>query len=144
MAAYCTLAQLTDRFGEQMLLQLADRAVPPAGEVEEAIVGRAIADTGAVIDGYLAGRYQLPIAGDVPALLVDLALIIAIYKLHTYTPDQKIIDDYNGALKQLRDLSTGTIKLAVAGVEPEVSGAGGVETIDRDRDLTPENLKGFI
>ena len=73
---YATLDQLTERFGERMLVQLTDRASPPAGTVDADVVARALADTAAVIDGYLAGRYVLPLA-QTPPLLADLALAIA-------------------------------------------------------------------
>ena len=142
--SYATLEQLTDRFGEQLLVQLTDRAQPATGAIDETIVDRALADADAVIDGYLAGRYRLPIETDTPALLIDLALVIAIYKLHPYGTDEKIVRDYDQALKTLRDISSGAIRLAVAGVEAATSGAEGVQASDRPRDLTPDNLKGFI
>jgi phage gp36-like protein len=140
---YATLEQLTTRYGETLLLQLTDRASPPAGAIDPDVVGRAIADTDATIDGYLAGRYALPLAA-VPPLLADLAAAIAIYKLHPFTPESKIADDYKAAIADLGRIASGTIRLPAAGIEPQSSGAGGVETIDRERPLTPENLNGFI
>ena len=53
---YATLDQLTDRYTERLLRQLTDRAAPPAGAIDAEVVDRALADTDAVIDGYLAGR----------------------------------------------------------------------------------------
>jgi phage gp36-like protein len=141
--AYITLDQLIERFGERTLLQLADRSTPPAGTIDTAIVDRAVGDTSAQIDGYLAGRYLLPL-DSTPPLLVDLAAAIAIYKLHIFTPNQKITNDYKDAIKALTQISTGVIRLPVAGIEPAASGATGVETTDRPRDFTPENLRGFI
>ena len=87
---YTDLAKLTARFGDQLLLDLADR--DGSGAVDAGVVDGAIADTDAVIDGYLAGRYKLPLA-TTPPLLADLAAAIAIYKLHTYEPDTKIAED---------------------------------------------------
>lgn len=140
---YITLDQLTDRYGERLLVQITDRAAPPAGTVDTAVVSRAVADTEAVIDGYLAGRYALPLA-EVPPLLTDLAQAIAIYKLHMFEPDPKIAQDYKDALASLDRIAKGVIRLPVTGIEPESSGASGVVTIDRDREFTPENLTGFI
>jgi len=140
---YASQSALVDRFGERLLLDLTDRADPPAGAVDSAIVDRALADTDAVIDGYLAGRYILPLA-TTPPLLADLALQIAIYKLHVFAPDQKIADDYKAALAMLGKIADGTVRLPAAGVEPASSGSGGVETIDRERPLTPENMTGFV
>ncbi|MBN8955725.1 MAG: DUF1320 domain-containing protein [Rhizobiales bacterium] len=140
---YCTLAQLTDRYDERMLVELTDRASPPTGEIDTSVVDRALADTDATIDGYLAGRYQLPLA-ETPALLADLAQAIAIYKLHSRVADTKIEADYQQALKMLRDIASGVVRLNVAGVEPTGSGASGVQTNDRCREITPDNMKGFI
>jgi len=140
---YTTLAKLTARFGQRLLLQLTDRAAPPAGVVNAAIVDQAIADTDGVIDGYLAGRYQLPLT-DVPPQLADLALTIAIYKLHPFEPDPKIRSDYEQALKTLREIASGVFRLPIAGLEPAALNDSGVLTNDRERPFTEDNLKGFI
>lgn len=140
---YATLAGLSDRYGADVLVQITDRATPPAGAIDQGVVDRALADTDAVIDAALAVRYRLPLA-TVPAMVADLALAIAIYKLHRFTPEEKIGKDYDQALKDLRELATGAKKLDVAGIEPTSSGAGGVVAIDRERPLTPETMTGFI
>ncbi len=140
---YATQQQLTARYGERLLLQVADRDDPPAGAIDAAIVAQALADTDAVIDGYLAARYQLPLAS-VPPQLPPIAQSIAIYKLHVYEPEKKIADEYQAAIADLVRIANGVIRLAVAGIEPTSSGASGVETIDRERDFTPEKMTGFI
>lgn len=140
---YATTDQLIERFGERMLIDLSDRANPPSGAIDAAVVARALSDTDAVIDGYLAGRYALPL-GDVPPQVLDLALSIAIYKLHPEAPSTKIENDYRDALKALVQISNGTIRLPAAGIEPAGAVSSGVQAIDRDRDLTPEGLNGFI
>lgn len=140
---YATAPVLEERYGLDLLIQVTDRATPPAGAVDESVLARALADADAVVDASLAVRYRLPLAA-VPAVVTDLAAAIAIYKLHRFTPDQKIEKDYEQALRDLRDIADGRKRLDLAGVEPESSGASGVVTIDRPRDFTPENLRGFI
>jgi phage gp36-like protein len=140
---YTTLQQLTDRFGEATLIQLTDRGEVRTGEIDEFVLARALADADAVINGSLAKRYRLPLAA-VPDLVADLALSIAIYKLHVFSPEPKIKDDYLEALRTLRQIATGDQVLDLAGLEPETSGAFGVVASDRPRDLTPANLSGFI
>lgn len=140
---YATQAELVERFGETMLVDLTDRADPPAGAIDAGVVSDALTDTDAMIDGYLLGRYQLPLAST-PTLLKDLAKAIAIYKLHRDSVSEKIRADYADALKTLKQISDGDIRLNVAGVEPTSSGATGVRVTDRPRDFTPDNLKGFI
>lgn len=141
--SYATLAQLTARFGERMLIQLTDRADVPTGAIDGDIVDEQLRNTDAVIDGYLAGKYRLPLA-DVPPMLADLAQVIAIYKLHPSQPDPKIEKDYDQALKTLLQISQGAVRLPLEGVEPEATSGSGVVTNDRERPLTEENLRGFI
>lgn len=141
--SYASLDQLVGRFGERLLVQLTDRATPASGVIDAAVVAQELVNTDAVIDGYLAGRYALPLAST-PPLLADLALAIAIYKLHPFDPDPKIARDYDNAIAMLGKIASGTVRLPLAGLEPESSGAAGVETIDRERPLTPESMTGFI
>lgn len=141
--SYATISMLTARYGERLLLQLTDRATPPAGAVDSAIVDAALGDTDAVIDGYLAGRYALPLS-ETPPLLADLAQAIAIYKLHSFLPDPKIDQDYKDAIAALDKIARGVVRLPLAGVEPQGTDLSGVVTTDRERPFSPENLKGFI
>jgi phage gp36-like protein len=140
---YAAQSDLIERYGEPMLLDLTDRATPPAGAIDATVVTRALEDADAAIDGYLKGRYALPIAVT-PPLLRDLAQCISIYKLHRDTASEKIRDDYTDALKTLALIGKGDVRLDVAGIEPAASGASGVRTSDRPRDLTPDNMKGFV
>ena len=141
---YATLAGLVARFGEHMLIDLTDRALPPAGEIDATVVDAALEDTDALIDGHLSMRYALPLA-TVPRLLGAAAETIAIYKLHAQVVPEKIDKDYRDQLKLLQAIAAGDIRLpGVDGVEPPTSGASGVRTIDRDREMTPETMRGFI
>lgn len=140
---YATQANLVERFGEAMLIALTDRAVVATGAVDAAVIARALTDTDALIDGYLATRYVLPLS-EMPPLVLDLALQIAIYKLHINAPDEKISEDYKTALKMLEKIGNGAMRIQAAGVEPTSSNAQGVQIVDRERPFTAANMKGFI
>lgn len=140
---YATLADLSARFGDRMLVALTDRGEAATGAVDSAVVDRALAETDAVIDGYLSARYTLPVT-PAPPLLTDLALAIAIWKLHIAAPDPKVEADYKEAIRTLRDIAAGVIRLTAAGVDAAEASASGVQVTDRERPLTAENLKGFI
>lgn len=140
---YASQADLVERFGTSMLIDLTDRASPPAGEIDAAVVTRALEDTDAAINGFLLGRYKLPLPETPPALR-DIAQAIAIYKLHRDVSSDKIRQDYLDAMKTLGQIRTGVVRLDIAGVEPAASDAGGVQVTDRERDMTPDNMKGFI
>jgi phage gp36-like protein len=141
--SYASQADLVERFGEPMLIDLTDRADPPANAIDPDVVTSALASTDAAIDGYLYGRYVLPLTST-PPLLNDLAQVIAIYKLHRDTASDKITADYASALKTLALISSGTVRLNIGGIEPPSGGGSGVRTTDRQPSLTPGNMKGFI
>lgn len=142
--SYVTLPQLTDRFGEQMLIALTDRGADALGVVDTDVINRALAETDALIDGYLSGRYALPLS-TTETLLVGVAGAIAIYTLHRYEAPEKVAADYKMAIRTLEQLSNGTIKLTAAGVEAPSTGTTGVQITDRERPFTEDNLKnGFI
>ena len=141
--SYATLTQLEDRYGTRMLVELTDRATPKTGGIDADVVERAFTDTDAVIDGHILGRYKLPLA-ETPPLLTDLAAAIAIYKLHRFNAPSNIKEDYERALSQLDKIAKGTIRLPLEGVEVPGSGASGVQTTDRERPFTEDNLKGWI
>lgn len=140
---YATQTQLTQRFGAAMLVNLTDRAEVASGMIDADVIDRALADTDAMIDGYLAPRYILPLA-EVPPLLADVAMQIAIYKLHVTEPDPKIAKDYDTALKMLRDIGSGVVRLSAAGVEPAGANANGVVVTDRARPFNAADMTGFI
>ena len=140
---YATLDHLKDRYTERLLLDLTDRGDVPTGEIDAGVVERQLINTDAAIDGYLAGKYRLPL-NEVPPIVRDLAEQIAIYKLHSYDPPAKIKDDYDASMRQLREIANGTVRLPIAGVEPRDRNDGGVRTSDRDRPFSNENLHGFI
>lgn len=140
---YCTLQELTDRYSERMLLDISDRGDAPAEEVDQTLVDRAIADADALIDGYLKVRYALPLAS-VPRLVKDLSLRISIYYAHAHVAAGKIKDDYEAALKTLREISAGTIRLDLDGAEPAASGASEVRTNNPERPLSTATMKGYI
>lgn len=141
---YATLQDLTDRYGERMLIALTDRGAVATGVIDTSVVNRALADTDAVIHGYLAVRYVLPLSVSSP-VIEDIAMTIAIWKLHRATPDEKVKADYDQALRTLREISAGTIRIpGAAGAEPADSGASAAQVTDRERPMTAANLKGFI
>lgn len=141
--SYASQAMLVKRFGEGTLVQATDRAMPATGTIDADLVTQELGNADAIINSYAGNRYRLPL-DPVPDLVIDLALSIAIYKLHAFAPDEKIVRDYEQAIRTLRDIAGGVVKLDAAGIEPAASGASGVQYIDRERPLTPETLTGFI
>jgi phage gp36-like protein len=140
---YCTQVELESRYGTALLVEISDRSDAASSTIDVSLITRAIADAAALIDGYLAGRYALPLA-TIPALVTDLAQRIAIYYAHTNVASDKIARDYEAALRQLKDIASGLIKLDAGGAEPAGSGASEVRTNEPERPLSAATMKGFV
>jgi phage gp36-like protein len=140
---YASLAILQERYGLQALVGLTDRAVPPTGVVDSAVVDRALGDADALIDGYLGERYSLPLS-PVPPLVVTLAAQIAFYHLHSFEVPEKVKADHDQAVRSLREIAAGTLRIPAAGIEPATPSTNGVLTTDRERPFSPETMTGFI
>lgn len=134
--AYITQSDLVDRYGSGRLQQLTDRD-GTAGAIVDAVIDRAIADVGAVIDGYLAARYALPVA-TVPPLLATLAGDLVLYRLYGETVPERVAADRKDALQTLRDISAGTVRLPLAAPDTGEAPSSGdsVQFAPGDRTMT--------
>ena len=145
---YCTLADILGIVPNNDLIQLTDDSVP-AQFVVTANVDKAIADSGELIDGYLRGRYTLPLA-PLPGLITTLSGDIAVYRLYArrvkITPPEGVSERYKNALKLLEQIQTGKVALgadalSASGITPAMS--GGAEYVAPDRTFTRDNLKDY-
>ena len=121
--AYAQLSDLVTRFGEAELIEQTDRY--SACAVDVAVVERLLADASAMIDGYLIGRYSLPLAV-VPPLLVGLCCDLARYALYPDAVPDMVRERYQNAARLLRELGSGVLQLGVAA--PVVGGVQAVGT----------------
>jgi phage gp36-like protein len=97
---YARISDLIERFSERELVQLSDR--DDAGEVNTAVVNRALADATALVNGYIGLVYQLPLLGCAkpatvpgapteyfcPPALTRIVCDLARYYLYTNAPDE--------------------------------------------------------
>lgn len=140
---YTTQADLEKRFGTDLLVRLTDRGATPTGQINTDTVAEAIADAAARIDAAIRTRYTLPLTGT-PDPLGKIAAHIALYNLHVYEPNEKVVRDYTTALADLKMIGAGQLQLDAAGVEPATTGGQGARITDRDRDFTAKTMGGFI
>jgi phage gp36-like protein len=118
--AYATAAALMARFGEAALVQLSDRADPPAGAMDAAVVDTALADATETVNGYLASRYQVPLS-PLPEPVKRAVCDIAWYLLHRDVVPDLVRTRYQDALAYLEKAARGIVVLQAAGVPaPEV------------------------
>lgn len=109
---YATQLDLVNRFGETELIQLSDRA--STGAINTVVVAAKLADADAEIDGYLAGRYTLPLA-TVPLALVRIACDVARYHLYDDNATEQVSQRYKDAIRFLEMVAKGNVQLGVDG-----------------------------
>lgn len=107
---YASQQNLIDRFGADELIQLTDRT--GTDSIDAAVVGRALADAYAEINGYLSTRYTLPLS-PVPAALEKLACDIARYQLFENAVTDIVKERYDNAIRFLKDVAAGKVTLGV-------------------------------
>ena len=138
---YATQADMVERFGHEELAQRTDRFDGQA--IDEVVLGRALADADAEIDGYLATRYTLPLAST-PAVLVRLSADLARYMLCGDKVHDSVRQRYVDAVAVLKRLATGEVQLAGITAVPAAGGAGNaVAARAAARVFGPDQLAGY-
>lgn len=138
--AYCTRDDLESRFGTIEIADLLDQDNNGADDIDR--LASAIADAGALIDGYIAGRYAVPLA-TAPALIKDVACDVTRYKLWRNRAPEEIQKRYDQAISTLRDISRGVISLPPGTVPPQTVSEGGVAYEASERIFTESSLSDF-
>lgn len=137
---YCSLEDLQARFGASEVLELTDRG---NDDIEDAqVFEQASADTDALIDSYLAGRYRLPLQ-PIPAPLVLIACDICRYLLWEDKVPPTVEKRYEAALAQLRDFAKGVRVLPGAVLSTDPSVTGQVVVSAPERMFSIQTLGGF-
>ena len=138
MSPYLGITELIARFGENEITQLSDRA--NSGIYDEAVVQTAIDDASAEAEGYLRIRYTLPLP-EIPALLTKLVADLARHELYDQAPPPVVEERRASALRQLRDIGAGRLRLFPEATTP--SPVEGVQIAPAERLFTPHTLRGF-
>lgn len=105
---YALPADLITSFGVAELIQQTD--LTGSGEYNADTVARALTDASALIDGYVASRYSLPLAAT-PALLVTLCCDLARYALYVDAVPDIVQARRDQAVASLRDIAAGRVRL---------------------------------
>jgi len=110
---YCTAEDIEIQIGKEPLIQLTN------DNCEQNTIGAAVCEEAilyslTLIDGYLRGRYNLPLNTHFPLLRV-VAMDLSIYRLYsrrimTEIPEV-VCDAYKNAIKTLENLQKGIITL---------------------------------
>lgn len=124
--AYASLPDLIARFAEAELAQVAD--TDNTGEIDPALVNRALVDADAEIDAALVGRYALPM-DPVPELLVRIACDLARESLYSDQPTPVVAERAKRARDLLAQIAKGIMRLGAEAAPAEDSALGLVEIV---------------
>ena len=114
---YATPQDYLNAFGEQEAIQLTDRV--GVGAVEGGVMAAALASASGVMDGYIGGRYSLPLTTTTP-LLKKVCLDLARFELHGNQAGEIVVERKKDAYRTLEGVSRGGVDLGLdAGNKPE-------------------------
>ncbi|WP_241047866.1 gp436 family protein [Achromobacter xylosoxidans] len=167
--SYATATDLLVRFDVDEIVQRTDRAIPrlvtdemmriaaAGGDLsgftpdERVAIARAmekldlaLADASNTIDGYVAGRYTLPLS-PVPQVLTRIACELARHYLYDDQITEAVRQRYDANIKFLSRVASGDLKLGVeaeSGVEP--AGGAGAELYTAGRIWDRRSSGGFL
>jgi phage gp36-like protein len=143
--SYATPQDIINRYPNRDLVQLTNED-PTVTTVNTTVLQQALDDASAEIDGYLGGRFTLPLT-DVPAILNRLASDIAIYRLQSLRPIHDLADArrrYDDALAMLTKVAAGEMTLGVAADGRETLIAQNEERVTGPRRIfTRKSMRGF-
>lgn len=111
---YCTLNDIRAQLPESNIVQLTDDE--GFGVIDQLRVGMAISVADSIINGYLGGRYTLPLE-TVPDLIKTIAIDITIYKLYERRLElempESMLNRYKNAVRLLEYIQKGTVSIDV-------------------------------
>ncbi|WP_227506752.1 gp436 family protein [Marinobacter subterrani] len=100
---------LIERFGENELLDLVPDST--GAVIDQSVVDKAIEDASGEIDGFVsAGGYPVPM-DPVPRIVTAYCTDIARYRLYDNRATDQVTKRYDDAVKFLRSVASGQVKL---------------------------------
>jgi len=143
--SYATPQDIINRYPNRDLVQLTNED-PTITSINTAVLQQALDDASAEIDGYLGGRFTLPLT-DVPEVLNRLACDLAIYRLQSLRPIHDLADArrrYDDALAMLSKVASGEMTLGIGADGNETAIAQGAEeVIGPVRIFNRKSMRGF-
>jgi len=138
---YCTRQNMIDRYGEQELLQLTDR--DNLGVIDDQVLDQAINDASAQVDGYLAGRYELPLSTVLP-ILIGLSCDLARYQLFDIGAPENVEKRRDDAIAYLNSVATGKVSLGLSSGGQAATPSDGAQMQSDGRVFGRGKSNGFI
>lgn len=110
---YCTVEDILTIIPEQDLINLTNDNPSCTPAIDQNVCDAVGITAGGIIDGYLRGKYTLPLEF-VPEIVRQIACDICAYRLYNRRPQtmpEHIKTNHENALKLLKDIQKGDFKL---------------------------------
>ncbi|MFC6645451.1 gp436 family protein [Granulicella cerasi] len=142
--AYATLADLTPGvIAGRTLVQLTDDL--QTGKVNEDIVQEKLDEASGIVELHCRNRYKLPLQPTQELKGMTLAIAAKLlYGRRSGTVPQGVRDDYDDALKFLRDIAASKIGLDQPISQTEQTTAGRLAVSKKPRVFSGRNLDGLV
>lgn len=137
---YVTLADFVARFGIEATARLTDEG--GTGRIDKARITGALVDAQAIAEGWLAGRFALPIS-PTPPLLATAILDLAMLRLHRGEAPAGVASAGKQAISVLEALGKGTMTLPGTAAVPAAAPADPVVYVSAGRQFNDTTLAGF-
>jgi phage gp36-like protein len=137
---YMDIAGFVARAGLDLTIELTDEA--GRGAIDGQVLEAALLDAQALIDSYLAGIYELPLALPAPAPLPQLTYDLALARLYKHGLPEQVGVRAAEARKLLADIAARKSQLSVPAA-PSTAAPAPVLFQDGERLFSRESLKGF-
>jgi phage gp36-like protein len=140
---YATQQDLEKHSSVAQIVALTDRADPPAGAADTAVIDQALESASSRIDGYLRGRYAVPLA-TVPPEIRDACVKLAFKELHVngIYPDA-VAKDNDDTIAWLKDVSKGVVVLSIDAAPAPAQQSEGAQFAGPDRVFDRNSLKAL-
>lgn len=143
--SYATPQDMINRYPNRDLVQLSNED-PAITTINTTALQQALDDAAAEIDGYLGGRFTLPLS-DVPEVLGRLSCDVAMYRLQSLRPIHDLADArlrYDDAIAMLTKVASGEMTLGIGsdGHETQVA-QDAEEAAGSKRLFSRKRMRGF-
>ena len=143
--SYATPQDIINRYPNRDLVQLTNED-PTLTTINTTALQQALDDASAEIDGYLSGRFTLPLS-DVPQVLSRLACDIAMYRLQSLRPIHDLADArlrYDDAIAMLTQVANGELALSLGSDGHETAiGQDAERAVESKRVFSRKHMRGF-
>jgi phage gp36-like protein len=143
---YASVSDMTARFGETQILRLSNPEDRVTEVIDNVRVDRHLADATEVINGYIRGRYAVPLVSP-PADIVRATCIIALHDLaqgERTSPTEEMEKNYKSIITWLEQIAKELINIdAPAAVSANPNPGSGARMSDRQPVFTHDSLRGM-